>query len=179
MKNKLRFLSLFGAFIILGFSGISQSESKTENKTPAESNQKTTTKFAASGWAVSCKAVDTKSPLLCDISQKITGSQGQILLAVALKAADKKSYIMDMQLPHGLDLPAGLQLQIDDGEVTQLGFSTSLASGTYATTKLEGAFIDKLRKGSILQISFDGTNKSKINVPVGLSGFARALAKLK
>lgn len=175
MKNKLPFLLLVLMLVTLQAGGVNELVTKSEKS--ATSNP--APQLVSSGWIVTCQAIDTKSPLVCEVSQTIRGTQGQVFLALVLKVLDNASYDLKLQLPHGLDLSAGLQLQVDEGERMQLAFNTSLPTGTYSNIKLAESFVDKLRKGGVLKVSFNSSNKSRIDVPVKLDGFSRALAKIK
>ena len=84
-----------------------------------------------------------------------------------------------MQLPLGLNLPAGAKLQVDDGKTSDLQIQTCETRGCYATTPIAPDLLAALKSGKQLKVSFQNLAKETITIPMPLADFAAAYDKIK
>ncbi|MEO1205976.1 MAG: invasion associated locus B family protein [Pseudomonadota bacterium] len=130
------------------------------------------------GWAVQCN--NPGQGLVCRATQNIfiTKTRQRLLSVAVSKPSGDKNLAMLIQLPHGLFLPGGLSLKVDDDAAKQLAVQTCDQSGCYAGHPIDTALLSKLKSGSRLTISFQNLQKKTMSIPVPLSGFGDAVQKI-
>jgi invasion protein IalB len=84
-----------------------------------------------------------------------------------------------VQLPLGLNLPAGARLQVDEGKTVDLQVQTCENRGCYANLPIAPDMLAALRTGKQLKISFQNLAKDPITIPMPLADFAAAYDKIK
>jgi len=84
-----------------------------------------------------------------------------------------------VQLPLGLNLPAGARLQVDEGKAVEMQIQTCENRGCYASTPITPALLAALKSGKQLKVSFQNLGKEVISIPMPLSDFAAAYDKIK
>jgi invasion protein IalB len=84
-----------------------------------------------------------------------------------------------VQLPLGLNLPAGARLQVDEGKPADLQIQTCENRGCYANLPVAPDLLAALRSGKQLKISFQNLAKETITIPMPLTDFAAAYDKIK
>ena len=133
------------------------------------------------GWAARCSSVSRDAPLECAIEQTaILSKTGQLIVLVAIRVpSDTRMPVALVQLPLGLNLPAGAKLQIDDGKTTDLQVQTCEARGCYASTPVAAEMLAALKSGKQLKVSFQTMTKETITIPMPLGDFAAAYDKIK
>jgi invasion protein IalB len=126
-------------------------------------------------WIVHCGPPAAGAPERCTMLQNLTvksGDQQNRLLTVLIQAQpDSEEYILLLSLPHGLFLPAGAQIQIDEGKPEKIVIQTSDVNGSYAGTKLTPQLLADLRKGQTLKVTMLSANQKGFTIPVTLAGF--------
>ena len=133
------------------------------------------------GWAARCSSVSRDAPLECAIEQTaILSKTGQLIVLVAIRVpSDTRTPVTLVQLPLGLNLPAGARLQIDDGKTTDLQVQTCEARGCYASTPVAADMLAALKSGKQLKVAFQTMTKETITIPMPLGDFAAAYDKIK
>ncbi|MBB4002542.1 MAG: invasion associated locus B family protein [Aurantimonas endophytica] len=126
-------------------------------------------------WRVNCDGEGEARR--CTVLQNLVADQGQgqqrLLTVMIQPGADAQPALL-LALPHGLFLPAGVQLQIDGGEAEKLVIQTADQNGSYAGAALETDLIDRLKRGSALAVTFQSAQQQPVTVPVTLAGFSQA-----
>lgn len=150
-----------------------------KEKPPAKSSQPA--KAAAPspiGWAVQCNNPGTG--LKCKATQNIfiTKTRQKLLSVSVSKPSGDAALAMLIQLPHGMFLPGGLSLQVDEGTAKQVAVQTCDRAGCYAGSPIDQAMLSKLESGQQLTISFQNLKKQTMRVPVPLAGFKDAVKKI-
>lgn len=137
--------------------------------TPAE------TAVPGPNWQVNCEG--DGEARRCTVLQNLVADQGQgqqrLLTVMVQPGADNLPALL-LALPHGLFLPAGVQLQIDKGEAQKLVIQTADQNGSYAGTSLDAALLDRLKAGISLEVTFQSAQQQPVTVPVTLVGFSAA-----
>ena len=149
---------------------------------PATSPQaKTQPPKAGPGWAVNCKSGAKEKELECRMSQTVVVKQtGKVLTNVAFRIpVDTKKPEIIVQLPLGVNLPAGATFQVDENVPQQLYFKACDRNGCYASTPVAPEALAVLRKGKQLKIGFKNLAEKPITVPLSLDGFGDAFDKMQ
>ncbi len=151
---------------------------------PADSQTTTAAKKDANqSWAYSCQAAGITDKPQCRIMQNLTvnkGDQQQRLLTVIVREQAKaKNHALLLALPHGLFLPAGVEIKVDQDKPAKLIVQTSDAQGAYAGIEISDELLAALKKGNQMSVSFLSAARKRISVPVTLKGFTAAYGKLK
>ena len=101
-------------------------------------------------------------------------------MLVAIRVpSDTRTPVALVQLPLGLNLPAGAKLQIDDGKAVDMQVQTCEARGCYASTPVAADMLAALKSGKQLKVSFQTMTKETITIPMLLGDFAAAYDKIK
>ena len=183
----------FAAFFTLA-SAVSQAQQapKAKSPPPARTTQATPTPTpqaeaapannpAPPGWIARCNSVSRDAPLECAVEQTaVLTKTGQLIVLINIRvAADTRTPIALVQLPLGLNLPAGARLQVDDGKVTDLQIQTCEQRGCYANTPIAADMLAAMKSGKQLKVSFQNLGKEVITIPMPLAEFAAAYDKIK
>jgi len=105
---------------------------------------------------------------------------GQLIVLVNIRVTgDTRQPVALVQLPLGLNLPAGAKLQVDDGKVIDLQIQTCENRGCYANTPVSPELLTALKSGKQLKVAFQNLNKEVITIPMPLADFAAAYEKIK
>jgi invasion protein IalB len=135
----------------------------------------------APGWASRCTAASREAPLECAIEETaVLTKTGQLIVLVNIRVtSDTRQPVALVQLPLGLNLPAGAKLQVDDGKVIDLQIQTCENRGCYANTPVTPELLATLKSGKQLKVAFQNLNKEIITIPLPLTDFAAAYEKIK
>ena len=121
------------------------------------------------------------APLECAMEQTaVLTKTGQLIVLVSIRVpGDTHTPIALVQLPLGLNLPAGAKLQVDDGKTVDLQIQTCENRGCYASTPIAPDLLAALKSGKQLKVSFQNMAKETIAIPIPLADFAAAYDKIK
>jgi invasion protein IalB len=133
------------------------------------------------GWVVRCVSPSRDAPLECAMEETaVLTKTGQVVVMVNIRVAgDTHAPILLVQLPLGLNLPAGAKVQVDDGKPADLQIQTCENRGCYASTPLATDILNALRSGKQLKVSFQNMNNESLAIPMPLADFAAAYDKIK
>jgi invasion protein IalB len=133
------------------------------------------------GWAARCTSAGRDAPLECVIEETaVLTKTGQLIVLVNVRVpSDTHAPVALVQLPLGLNLPAGAKLQVDDGKVIDLQIQTCENRGCYANTPVSPELLAALKSGKQLKVSFQNLGKETITVPMPLADFSAAYDKIK
>jgi invasion protein IalB len=186
---------VFGAAVSLASSGFSQAQQApkakspppraaqaTPSPTPAPQAEAAPANVPASpGWIARCTSASRDAPLECAIEQTaVLTKTGQLIVLINIRvASDTRTPIAVIQLPLGLNLPAGAKLQVDDGKTADLQIQTCEQRGCYANTPIAADMLAAMKSGKQLNVSFQNLGKETISIPMPLADFAAAYDKIK
>ena len=133
------------------------------------------------GWIARCASASRDAPLECAIEQNaVLAKTGQVIVVVNIRIApDTRAPVALVQLPLGLNLPAGAKVQVDDGKVVDLQIQTCEQRGCYANTPITPDLLATMRSGKQFKVSFQNLGKETITIPMSLTDFAAAYDKIK
>jgi invasion protein IalB len=184
------------AFIVavtVASPGFSQAQQAPKAKTPPRAAQATPSPTPAPpqadaapapappGWVARCSSASRDAPLECAIEQTaVLTKTGQLIVLLNIRvASDTRQPIAIIQLPLGLNLPAGAKLQVDDGKVSELPIQTCEQRGCYANSSIPPDMLASMKSGKQLKVSFQNLGKETITIPMPLADFAAAYDKIK
>ena len=136
---------------------------------------------APPGWVARCSSASRGAPLECAIEQSaVLTKTGQLIVLVNVRVpAETRVPVALVQLPLGLNLPAGAKFQVDDGKTSDLQIQTCEARGCYANLQISPDVLAALKSGKQLKVSFQNLGKETIAIPMPLADFAAAYDKIK
>ncbi|MBR1149413.1 invasion associated locus B family protein [Bradyrhizobium sp. JYMT SZCCT0428] len=136
---------------------------------------------APPGWVARCSSPSRDAPLECAVEQSaVLTKTGQVIVLLNIRVAgDNRQPIAIIQLPLGLNLPAGAKLQVDDGKVSDLQIQTCEQRGCYANSPIPADMLAAMKSGKQLKVSFQNMAKESITIPMPLADFAAAYDKIK
>ncbi|XIA67833.1 invasion associated locus B family protein [Bradyrhizobium sp. TZ2] len=136
---------------------------------------------AAPGWVARCTSASRGAPLECAAEQTaVLTKTGQLIVLINVRVpGDSRTPVAIIQLPHGLNLPAGAKLQVDDGKASDLQIQTCEARGCFANTPISPDLLAGMKSGKQLKVSFQNLAKETISIPMPLADFAVAYEKIK
>ena len=186
MKNSVALA--FAVAVTLASSGFSQAQTpKAKSPPPAQATPSATptpqaeTAPAPPGWIARCTSISRDAPLECAVEQTaVLTKTGQLIVLINIRvASDTRTPIAVVQLPLGLNLPAGAKLQVDDGKTSDLQIQTCEQRGCYANTPIAADMLAAMKSGKQLKVSFQNLAKEVISIPMPLADFAAAYDKIK
>jgi invasion protein IalB len=183
-------LAVLAAIAVFGSCGLSDAQQASKSKTAPRAAQSTATPALpqtepapanSSGWAAHCASASREAPLECAIEQTaVLTKTGQLVVLVNIRVtSDTHTPVALVQLPLGLNLPAGAKLQVDDGKAVDLQIQTCENRGCYASTPIAPELLAALRSGKQLKVSFQNLAKETATIPMPLADFAAAYDKIK
>ena len=136
---------------------------------------------APPGWVARCSSASRGAPLECAIEQSaVLTKTGQLIVLINIRvSAETRTPIALVQLPLGLNLPAGAKIQVDDGKTSELQIQTCEARGCYANLQISPDVLAALKSGKQLKVSFQNMAKETITIPMPLADFGAAYEKIK
>ena len=148
---------------------------------PAAPQAEATNTPAAPGWIARCSSANRGAPLECAAEQTaVLTKTGQLIVLINIRVpGDTRTPVAIVQLPLGLNLPAGAKLQVDDGKTTDLQIQTCEARGCYANTPITPEMLAAMKTGKQLKVSFQNLAKETIAIPMPLADFAAAYEKIR
>lgn len=172
---------IFGVIVFVGVERNALAQRTGEN---ANAGTAQGAELVSNGWNLGCTPLSSTKELRCEASQTIAVAKSrQTLLVVFVtpwqQAKAANHFVLRLQLPHGLDLPKGIKIQIDDKPVQSPVIRTSTQAGVYARIGLSAPLLASLKKGTTMKVSFTAMNGNKLTVPVSLDGFSTIFARLK
>jgi invasion protein IalB len=186
-------LAILIAIMAFGSTGFSHAQQASKSKGAAHPAQTTATPAspqadtapanapAPPGWAARCSSTSRTAPLECAVEQTaVLSKTGQLVVLVNIRVpSDTHAPVALVQLPLGLNLPAGAKLQVDDGKAVDLQIQTCETRGCYAGTPIAPELLAALKSGKQLKVSFQNLAKETITIPMPLADFAAAYDKIK
>ncbi len=143
-------------------------------------SQSTKKKFQSSNWVTACQKATSGRGKICRMSRAIrqAGGKSPLLVAAIQRGLKNRGYMLVLRLPHGLNLPAGVRLQIDKQKARRLAVLSSDRGGTFTRVNLSPKVLGTLKKGRKITVSFSTINGQRFVIPVSLSGFSANFTRL-
>ena len=101
---------------------------------------------------------------------------GQLIVLINIRVpSDTRAPVAVIQLPLGLNLPAGAKLQVDDGKVNDLQIQTCETRGCYSNAAIAPDLLAAMKSGKQLKVSFQNLAKEAITIPMPLARLRRGV----
>jgi invasion protein IalB len=138
------------------------------------------TNTPATPWTVNCTSGGADEKPVCRMSQTLfTKETGQrVVAAIIQRKPEGEGYLLTLALPHGLYLPAGVEIWVDEGPRIAGVIETADQSGSYSRLELSSILTDAMRKGATLNIKVTSANRDEIILQLSLAGFAAAIDRI-
>ena len=132
-------------------------------------------------WRLRCEQKNDDAPEICFILQIAKGTKdNRAVLRIGVRYPEpNKPAMVFLTLPLGIYLPAGLLIQIDEGETLKIPVEICVPNGCHTRIDLVGDLLKNMKAGSRAKLAFYDSSQQRITVPVSLAGFTAALAALK
>jgi invasion protein IalB len=136
---------------------------------------------APPGWVARCTSVSRETPPECAMEETaVLAKTGQLVILVNVRVpSDTRTPIILVQLPLGLNLPAGIRVQVDEGKTADMQIQTCESRGCYASMPVPADLLAALKSGKQLKVSFQNLGKETVTVPMPLADFPAAYEKIK
>jgi invasion protein IalB len=126
-------------------------------------------------WVKVCGKDPQANTEICYTTRDFVSDQGQPVLAVAMyDVKGKPEKISRFILPLGLLLSPGIKFGVDSGPVSDGKFAICLPNGCFAEGQISEAFINSMKKGTILNVKFKNQVGAEVTFQVPLAGFGKA-----
>ena len=131
-------------------------------------------------WTVNCTSQGDAAVLTCAMSQVLLAKQtGQrVVGATVFRPKPDAAAVMRVSLPHGVLLPEGVDVGIDDTAPAKHVISIADQNGSYSQFELGGSMIGDLQGGTSLSIGVSTGDGKRIVFKLSLQGFGAAFAKI-
>jgi invasion protein IalB len=130
-------------------------------------------------WRVECTG-DGKTLDCRAVQQLFQRDTRQLVLSVLVrKAPDPKAALLAIQLPLGLNLTEPVQLKVDNGQAERQSIQTCTNIGCFVLMTAGERFVNAMRGGNELKLTFQDANKKPVELSVPLLGFAVAFDKVR
>ena len=132
-------------------------------------------------WRLRCEQKNDDDPELCfilQIAKNAKNNRAALRIGVRYPEPNKPAMVF-LTLPLGIYLPAGLLIQIDEGETLKIPVEICVPNGCHTRIDLVGDLLKSMKAGGRAKLEFHDSRQQRITVPVSLAGFTAALAALK
>ena len=184
MKVLVKFAIAAAAMLSLcghGHAQAPKAKNAAQAAPPAAASAEAANPPAPPGWVARCSSASRGAPLECAIEQSaVLTKTGQLIVLFNIRVpAETRAPVGVVQLPLGLNLPAGARLQVDDGKTSDLQIQTCEARGCYANVQISPDMLAAMKSGNQLKVSFQNLAKETITIPMPLTDFAGTYEKIK
>lgn len=127
----------------------------------------------ATGWNKLCSAAGPTQA--CAISQEMFSEQGQFIASASFQYAPgggRRRLIVNV--PLGMWIEDGIQIRVDQGQVTRTHFGTCMTNGCFGAIDVNDALLNQMRRGRILQIIVRPPDPQVFQINIPLEAFGTA-----
>lgn len=131
-------------------------------------------------WHVNCSDAESDTGAACQMSRAMVLEDKKTLLlrfTINLFASSPNPSFL-LQLPHGIYLPDGVNLTIDDLAPRHEIVQTCDPAGCYVGLGADRAYLTALRNGTILKVSYQNIGRNTVVINFPLDDFSTAYAKM-
>lgn len=128
-------------------------------------------------WAVGCSKVpQIPDRLTCQMQQTAVTETGQRVIAVSM-LFDQGQYDpqITISLPHGLHLPSGINIQIDENETNNYDITTANQQGSHAIFRGDADFLRQIQAGYVMKIQMTNDAMDPVQFDLPLIGSSSAI----
>lgn len=131
-------------------------------------------------WVVRCQPPpedEFGAEELCEMYQQVTHEEsGQSVMEVVIGYPQGEDQPVALfNLPLGMRLPPGVQLQVDDNEAIRFPVQLCIRNGCRADVQLESELVEQMRAGTEATVTIADPQGRGVQLPISLLGFTNAL----
>ncbi len=138
-------------------------------------NVKTTTENYKD-WQIAC--VEQGDIKRCEMKQTLVNQERKPVSVLSLAKKNNKELLMQIALPHLLDLSVPVELDVDGKKVASLPFKFCNRAACFVIVDNNAAIFNSFKKGSGGLITTRAINDEEIKLNFSLSGFTSAVNNL-
>lgn len=151
---------------MLGSTGSAQS---VDNAQPAST--------PIASWVVTYDNRANAKKLACVMTQSIVQTESQQrIISARIRSDNDDNIIMLLSLPHGLHLPSGVVVSVDEGDESEHPIHSADTNGAYSSVALSPEIIEDMKVGNTLSVKITGVGGNEIIIGLSLIGFFDAFA---
>jgi len=148
--------------------------------TGQESSDASQLQVSVMPWRVNCTDAENDTNAACQMSRSmVLADKKTLLLRLTVNlfsSSPNPSFLL--QLPHGIYLPEGVSLSIDELAPRIETVQACDSAGCYVGLGADRAYLTALRGGTILNVSFQNISRNTVMISFPLEGFTNAYAKM-
>jgi invasion protein IalB len=129
-------------------------------------------------WQVACVSQAQSADLQCSVSQSLVAAETRQRIISVNLVGGPAGPTMTLSLPHGLNLPAGVTVGVDDSEPRTFPILTADQNGSYAEFTADDDLVNAMKRGTLLKIGVSAHGGDVVNFELSLSGFGEAVVRL-
>ncbi|MCX5497261.1 invasion associated locus B family protein [Kaistia dalseonensis] len=132
-------------------------------------------------WLTVCQGQSRDAALDCQMEQRVMlQNTGQFVGSLTIRVpADGRKPTLMIRGPLGVTLAAGATIDVDGASAVTMPLQTCDNTGCYAGAPLSGDLLNAMVKGQVVNLTFQNLSKAPVSIPLSLSGFSAAYAKIK
>ena len=173
----VRMLSRFSTGLVLigALAAIALAAASQEAADPAKKADQ------HSAWASRCTSNSRGQPLECVLEQRAIarGTRRVIAIITIRLPSETRKPVTMIQLPVGLFLPAGVNVDVDGDMAQNFPFQTCNATTCFVGFPLSDQLLKRMHNGGKFNVTFQYLNKKPVTLPMSLEGFTEAYNKIK
>ncbi len=131
-------------------------------------------------WRVNCTNAENATGAACQMSRSmVLADTKKLLVRLTVNlfvSSPNPSFLL--HLPHGIYLPDGVSLRIDELAPRQETVQTCDPAGCYVGLGADRAYLTALQRGAVLYVSFQNISRKTVVINFPLDGFTDAYAKM-
>ncbi|WP_440997487.1 invasion associated locus B family protein [Arhodomonas sp. SL1] len=132
-------------------------------------------------WGVRCGLGEQGPRGGCEMFQGVTRSDNdELVMRVAVAYPPREQIdapVAVFQLPLGIHLPSGVQMQVDDNEPVRFPVQVCFQAGCRADIPLEDELLNQMKRGTEATVTIRGP-RGEIELPLSMMGFTAALDRI-
>jgi len=140
-----------------------------------EPNMKTSTE-TFKDWQIAC--VEQDNNRRCEMKQTLVNQKKQPVAVLSLVKKTRKDFLMQIALPHFLDLSVPVILTIDSKKIAELPYKYCNRVACFIVIENSDSIFSAFRKGEGGTIQAETVSKANLKLNFSLSGFSAASANL-
>lgn len=182
-RSRIWAAALIGATLSTCVAAAATTITLAQSATPSDDNP-AELQLLSGNWTVECQPVGAAQELLCEASLVIAvADTRQPLLVTYVTPVPRDDgtplSFLRFQLPHGVDMQAGIRIEIDGGPGPSPVIRTSSPAGIFARTELTPALLASMTAGAVMTVAFSPLNGEELTITVTLRGFSAAFRKVQ
>jgi len=139
-----------------------------------ELQSKKVSKETIGAWAIQCSEVSGQKKQ-CNLAQTLVDTRRRQPLASWVIGKDGEGVLTSsITIPAGVNVSAGITIQIGDRQAFQVPFKTCVRAGCVAQFQASSEVVNAMAQHEKATVTMQTLQEKDINLPFSLSGFTRA-----